>query len=181
MKPAFIYEPTQVLLFMGVSGAGKTVAGRFFAEKLKWKFLDADDFHPPENIQKMQSGIPLEDVDRALWLMELRTQIKHHLDENIPLLMAVSALKASYREVLSREDQRVRFIYLKAEIETIREKLESRSGHFMPASLLQSQFDTLEEPTEKQALIIPAFMPPPSMFEKVMAHIFPSSSSANFW
>ncbi|MEL6132041.1 MAG: gluconokinase, GntK/IdnK-type, partial [Bacteroidota bacterium] len=158
MKPAFTSEPTQVLIFMGVSGSGKTAAGHFFEEKLQWKFLDADDFHPAENIKKMRAGIPLQDVDRALWLMELRSQIKHHLDENIPLVMAASALKASHREVLSREDMRVRFIYLKADIDVIRERLEKRKDHFMPVSLLESQFEALEEPSEKQALILPAFL-----------------------
>ena len=133
---------------MGVSGVGKTTIGKKLAGRLGIPFFDADDFHPPGNIDKMSSGIPLTDEDRLPWLQQLnqllRTQQNHH-----GAILACSALKENYREVLRQNlHPPVRFIFLQAPKNFIHNRMQQRTGHFMPPALLDSQFDVLEEPTE---------------------------------
>lgn len=134
-----------VIVLFGVSGAGKTTVGRLLAEDLGWTFIDADDFHPPENVSKMSQGIPLDDEDRKDWLASLSNVIREHITAGSDLVLACSALKAAYRAQLS-VNQNVHFVYLKADRDITAERLAKRSGHFMDPRLLNSQFDTLEEP-----------------------------------
>ena len=129
---------------MGVVGSGKTTEGKLLAKKLGWQFADADDFHPPENIEKISHGIPLDDSDRAPWLAALRSAIQQWDREGKNVVLACSALKQSYRDELRVGD--VRLVYLKGNYELIRERLRERHGHFASESILQSQLADLEEP-----------------------------------
>ena len=132
---------------MGVAGCGKTTVAKLFAAKTGAAFFEGDDFHPPENIAKMQSGIPLTDDDRAAWLLALRKIISDSLVKNIFAVLTCSALKAKYREQLQADDARVQFVHLTGSREIIEARLKQRSGHFMPPTLLDSQFTILEPPT----------------------------------
>ena len=140
-------RPT-VLIFMGVSGSGKTTVAKLFAEKTSAIFYEGDDFHPPENIAKMRDGIPLTDADRKKWLQTLRKIIVHGLAEKEFSVLTCSALKAKYREELSSGDSRVKFVHLTGLRTLIAERLKKRRGHFMPLELLESQFAILELPTD---------------------------------
>ncbi|MCI4667565.1 MAG: gluconokinase [Bacteroidia bacterium] len=141
-----------VIIVMGVSGSGKSTVGKLTADLWASDYIDADDYHPQENIQKMKEGVPLDDSDRVGWLMNLRDVISKYLTDGKKLVMACSALKKSYREVLGRNDKRVKFVYLDGDYETIFNRMQDREGHFMPEDLLKSQFDTLEVPDQEEAL-----------------------------
>ena len=132
---------------MGVAGCGKTTVAKLFTEKTGAVFYEGDDFHPPENITKMQSGIPLTDDDRAAWLLALRKIISDSLNQNIFSVLTCSALKAKYREQLQAGDALVRFVHLTGSREIIEARLKNRNSHFMPPTLLDSQFAILEPPT----------------------------------
>jgi len=135
-----------IIVVMGVSGCGKTTVGRMLGEALGWPFFDADDFHPEANVAKMRAGIPLTDDDRCPWLDRLVAEmgaIDHRGDHAV---LGCSALRQAYRERLARAGD-VRFVYLKGDRDTIAARLASRSGHYMPPTLLDSQLATLEEPT----------------------------------
>lgn len=132
-----------IIYIIGVSGAGKTTLAKKLSERTTLPWFDGDDFHPPENVQKMENGQPLNDEDRHGWL----ESINHHAwGQPDGAIYACSALKERYRKVLSSGLQRVQWVYLKGSFELIEERMKQRADHFMPAGLLQSQFDTLEEP-----------------------------------
>ena len=133
---------------MGVSGSGKTTVAKLFAEKKGAVFYEGDDYHPPSNIAKMRQGIPLTDDDRAQWLNQLREMIVRSLANNELAAFTCSALKASYREKLQGGDPRVRFVFLTGPFVLIEERLKERTGHFMPSTLLASQFAALEPPAD---------------------------------
>jgi gluconokinase len=137
-----------VILIMGVSGSGKTTIGEGLALELNWEFKDADEFHPAANIEKMRQGIPLNDDDRRPWLQALRRAIDETLQTNANLILACSALKAAYRQVLGEPSDQVKFVYLKGSFELIEQRLKQRQGHYMKANLLRTQFDALEEPND---------------------------------
>jgi gluconokinase len=134
-----------VVIVMGVTGAGKTTVGRLLAEQSGWEFADADDFHPPANVEKMRNGIPLDDDDRKPWLERLRKSITDWIAEGRNVVLACSALKRSYRQELDVGPQ-VHFVYLKGSAEQIAERLRSRQGHFAGEQILAGQFADLEEP-----------------------------------
>ena len=133
---------------MGVSGSGKTTIGQLLSADLICSFIDGDDFHPPVNIKKMSSGEALTDEDRWPWLEILTDKIQEHIQQEQSMVLACSALKKSYREILCVERELVQFIYLKGNYATILRRMQSRENHFMTKSLLQSQFATLEEPED---------------------------------
>jgi gluconokinase len=133
---------------MGVAGSGKTTVGRALAAELGWKFYDADDFHPPANVEKMARGVPLDDADRLPWLETLRALVRDCLERGESGVLACSALKAGYRAYLLL-DGRVKLAYLKGNFDLIQKRLASRRGHFMPAAMLESQFAALEEPEKE--------------------------------
>jgi gluconokinase len=140
-----------IVILMGVSGSGKTTLGRRLAADLGWDFLDADDFHSVANKEKMAHGQPLTDEDRGPWLDALAEALRLRTHTNRSAILACSALRESYRETL-RVGSAVRFVYLRADAETIRQRLARRRGHFFDAGLLGSQFGALEEP--KDALVV---------------------------
>jgi len=135
-----------VVLLMGVSGAGKSTVGKLLASELGWEFADADDFHPAANVEKMRNGIPLTDTDRGPWLESLRAVIADWIEAGRNGVLACSALKKAYRDMLVVGSE-VRVVYLKADREVLRERLLGRHGHYMKEGLLESQIATLEEPT----------------------------------
>jgi gluconokinase len=137
---------TRFFIIMGVSGCGKSVVGEALAAKLGWDFFDADDFHPPANIEKMAGGIPLNDADRAPWLAALRAMISSGLAAGKPGVLACSALRENYRQQLLAGEPDVQVVFLKGSYELIWSRMLDRSGHFMKPEMLQSQFNALEEP-----------------------------------
>jgi len=135
-----------VYILIGVSGVGKTSVGKLLAYKLNCDFLDADDFHSQENIEKMCKGIPLNDSDRLPWLQNISDSIKQYENNNINLVLACSALKQNYRDRLKYPF--VEFIHLSIEKELVLKRLSNRKGHFFNISLIESQFNTLEKPKQ---------------------------------
>lgn len=144
------------IVVMGVSGCGKTTVGQTLAESLDSAFYDGDDFHPHENIAKMSKGIPLDDTDRQPWLERLRDLIAAHIKHDTGIVVASSALKKSYRDLLRDGNKCLQFVYIKGSFDLIRARMQAREGHYMKAQMLQSQFDELEEPTEHEAIIVKA-------------------------
>jgi gluconokinase len=134
-----------IVIVMGVVGAGKTTIGRLLAERSGWEFADADDFHPPSNVEKIRHGISLNDDDRKPWLDSLRKAIIAWIAEHRNVVLACSALKRSYRQELAVGPE-VRFVYLKGRADLIAERLRSRQGHFAGEQIMASQFADLEEP-----------------------------------
>jgi gluconokinase len=134
-----------IIVLMGVTGSGKTTVGKLLAAKLGWSYYDADDFHSPANVEKMKRGIPLDDADRAPWLAALRELIRDRVASEANGVLACSALKQAYRDGLLLSDA-VRLVYLQGSRELIRRRLTQRQGHFMDPKLIDSQFETLEEP-----------------------------------
>jgi gluconokinase len=143
-----------LFIVMGVSGSGKTTMARMLANATGGDWLDADDFHPPENKAKMTDGIPLTDDDRRLWLDRLNARLRAVAGKGKPVFLACSALKQKYRDRLIAGLPQARFIYLKGSFELIRSRLAQRRNHFMPAGLLESQFADLEEPGDAIVLDI---------------------------
>jgi gluconokinase len=131
---------------MGVVGAGKTTVGGLLAQKLGWQFADADDFHPSANVEKIRKGIALDDSGRAPWLSALRDAILRWNAERQNVVLACSALKSKYRDVLRVDG--VQFVYLEGDYALIEERLLARRGHFASDSILKSQFEDLEKPDD---------------------------------
>jgi len=145
-----------IVVVMGVCGCGKTTVGRALADRLGWSFFDADDFHPQANVAKMAAGVALSDEDRGPWLDRLAAEMRAVARTGQHAVLACSALKESYRRRIARgiesadgeEGFDVRIVYLKGDAGTIEPRLAMRSGHYMPPSLLASQFAALEEPVD---------------------------------
>ncbi len=131
---------------MGVAGSGKTTIAQALAARLGWRFEDGDAFHPASNVEKMHSGRPLTDDDRWPWLRAIAAEVDRTRDADGHIVIACSALKRVYRDILIGKRSGVRLIYLKGSRDLILERLRARRGHFMPPELLDSQFATLEEP-----------------------------------
>ena len=140
---------------MGVSGCGKTTVASRLAQRLGWEFAEADTFHSRGNVAKMSAGIPLTDDDRWPWLGAIAARIDAARASGRGCVVACSALKRRYRERLSGGHHDVRFVYLKGDYDTVASRLSGRTGHYMPASLLKSQYEALEEPAaDENALVL---------------------------
>ena len=143
-----------VLVVMGVAGSGKTTIAAVLAEHLGWRLLEGDTFHPPANVAKMAAGTPLTDDDRWPWLRAIAAEIDAIRSAEQAAVVACSALKKAYRDVLIGDRPDVRLVYLRGSRNLIGERLTARKGHFMPAALLDSQFATLEEPGPDETPIV---------------------------
>jgi len=136
-----------IIVIMGVTACGKSTVGKLLAKQLSVPFIEGDDFHPPENILKMSTGTPLNDDDRLPWLEALSSELKAH-EQKGGAVLACSALKEIYREILQRQlQQKITWIYLEGSEAVLRERIKNRNGHFMPEELLHSQLVTLEIPS----------------------------------
>jgi gluconokinase len=149
---------------MGTTGAGKTTIGTMLAAQLNWQFADADTFHPPANIEKMSRGIPLNDADRAPWLEAMRKAILEWIAAGKNVVLACSALKRAYRELL-RPSPEVKIIYLRGNYALFAERIRHRHGHFAGEGILKGQFADLEEPDD--AIAVDAAQPP----EQIVAEV----------
>ncbi len=149
-----------VIVVMGVCGCGKSTIGQMLASQLGWEFFDADKFHPVENKEKMRKGIPLNDDDRLPWLQNLANLINENLGQGKSVVLACSALKQKYRDILNSGKHDLRVVLLDGSKELITERLAVRSHEYMNPTLLQSQFDTLERP---QGALCVDITPPPEM------------------
>jgi gluconokinase len=168
--PAGGATPSLVLVVMGASGSGKTTVAALLAGRLHWAFADADDFHPLENIAKMRSGIPLDDADRLPWLQAIAAQIDRWRAEERNGVVTCSALKRRYRDMIIGKRPGVRLVYLKGDRELIADRLGARHGHFMKASLLDSQLADLEEPgPDERPIIVPIGSPPLVLVDQIIA------------
>jgi gluconokinase len=154
-----------ILLVMGVTGSGKTTAGKLLAQRLGWLFLDADDFHPAENIEKMKQGVPLSDEDRKPWLVAIHASLLQCGAKMQDAVLACSALKQSYRDRLASGVD-LRICYLQGSYPEIAARLQGRTGHFAGEAILAGQFADLEEP--RDALVLRASDPPEEIVRDVL-------------
>jgi len=161
-----------VVVMMGVSGSGKTTIAEGVAAQLGWDVVEGDKFHPPANIAKMSHGIPLDDADRLPWLQAIAAAIDAHLAAARSAVVACSALKRAYREILIGTRTNVPLVYLQGSRELIGKRLATRKGHFMPPALLDSQFATLEEPGADEHPIVAHVGPSPAeVVEEVITRL----------
>ncbi|MCW2860359.1 MAG: gntK [Actinoallomurus sp.] len=155
-----------ILLVMGVSGSGKTTIGAMLAGRLGWTYAEADDFHPPANVEKMHSGIPLNDDDRRPWLEATANWMK---DQQGPGVVTSSALKRRYRDILRQGRPDLRLVYLDGSQEVIGKRMAARHGHFFPKQLLDSQFGDLEPPEpDENPLIVSIDGPPERVVQEII-------------
>jgi len=152
---------TVILIVAGVSGSGKTTVGTLLAERLGWRFADADEFHPAANIEKMHAGIPLTDDDRRPWLHAIAAWMDERIAAGEPAVITCSALKRSYRDVLLGGRPQARMIFLVPDREVLTRRLAARHGHFFPGQLLGTQLASLEPPAPDEGVltVVPAGEP----------------------
>ena len=168
-----------IVIIFGVSGAGKTTVGKLLARELGWRFIEADDFHPSGNIEKMRSGHPLTDKDRWPWLERLRQQIERSLSTGENAILACSALKRAYRDRL-RVSNETKFVFLRGDYVLVEKQLGRRHGHFMNAKLLRSQFADLEEPKpDEDVLTIELRRKPQELVEEIKAKLHLARKRSN--
>ena len=162
----------RAVIVMGVCGTGKSTVGQALAARQGWTYADADDFHPAANVEKMRAGTPLNDADRAPWLDLLRSHLEERLNQGRSAVLACSALRVRYRDVLrggvDTPDPRVRFVHLAGSRELLADRLD-RPGHYMPASLLDSQLATLEAPSANEGLTLDVSLAPEDLVERIAA------------
>ena len=156
-----------IILLMGPAGSGKTAVGKLLAAQLSWEFADGDDFHPPTNVAKMAGGVPLTDDDRLPWLQSIRDAMLEWQAQGKSVVVACSALKRSYRELLgiNPNAKDVKLVYLKGSYDLLLGRLHSRKGHYMKEQMLLSQLADLEEPTD--ALIIDVSKSPEQIVSEI--------------
>ena len=158
----------QIIVVMGVAGSGKTTVGTMLAEAMHCAYLEGDSLHSPANVEKMSHGIPLTDADRAPWLAAIHARLLDSYRQGESLVVGCSALKRSYRTVLA-DGIPITWVYLKGSAALIRSRLQHRSGHYMKADMLASQFEALEEPSD--ALIVDVSPPPGAIVEQILTEL----------
>jgi carbohydrate kinase (thermoresistant glucokinase family) len=164
---------------MGVSGSGKTTVGKALAYRLRWEFQEGDALHPPDNTAKMRSGRPLDDNDRAPWLRAVAAKIDEWRKRGAPGVITCSALKRKYRDAIVGGRPQVRLVHLTAPPALIAERLAGRLGHFMPASLLETQLAALEPlAPEEDALTVSIDAPVETVVERIAAALLPEGTIA---
>ncbi len=160
-----------VIILMGVAGSGKSTVAQGLAAALGWPLLEGDGLHPAANLAKMTAGVPLTDEDRRPWLAALRTRIEATLAAGGDLVVTCSALKRDYRRTLQVAPARVRFVYLRGDAALVAERLRLRQGHFMKASMLESQMAALEEPSPGEALTVDAALASDTLVTQIAASL----------
>lgn len=164
------FKTPVIFIIMGVSGSGKSTIGKLLSKELDIEFYDGDDFHPQKNIEKMSSGQPLNDQDRVGWLAAIHDFSLQQLHQQTSCIIACSALKQSYRDVLRKGmENQLKIIYLKGDFQTIQTRLAIRKSHFMPTALLQSQFNTLEPP--KNAITVDLKLNPDEIVDQIIKEL----------
>lgn len=172
MAPDETKHETAFIIVMGVSGSGKSTIASLLAIRLGWTYEDGDWFHPAKNVVKMHAGHPLEDEDRWPWLRAIAAAIADARRQKKRMVIACSALKRKYRDVLVNGARDVRVVYLKGSREQIASRMSLRHGHFMPPSLLDSQFDTLEEPqASEQPIVVSIDAHPKEIVERIICQL----------
>lgn len=173
-------EPPRAIVLAGVSGSGKTTVGHHLAERLGWDYVEADDHHPPANVDKMARGEPLDDADREPWLSSLRRELDRRLDQGRGVVLSSSALKAAYRARLTGGRSDVAVVLLHGPPRLLADRLEQRSDHFFAPSLLRSQLDTLELPGPGEAALVVGIEPAPDRIaERVLRELRLAPSAAD--
>jgi gluconokinase len=161
-----------VIVVMGVAGSGKSTIGAALARRLGWAFEDADRFHPASNVEKMSRGEPLTDDDRGPWLHAIAAWMEGLRREGRSGIVACSALKRTYRQILVGGSTDTRIVYLKGDKDLIAGRMAARTGHFMPVGLLDSQFRTLEEPgPDENPVVISIDAPPHAMVDEILSKL----------
>ncbi len=159
-----------VIVIMGVSGVGKTTIGTRLAERLGWGYAEGDRYHPPENVEKMRGGTPLDDSDRAPWLAAIAADIDRWRAAGTGMVVACSALKRTYRDILIGDRPDVRLVRLEGDERVIRARMEQRTDHYMPPSLLTSQLAALEPPADdEKAIAVDVTRPPDDCVDRILA------------
>jgi gluconokinase len=151
---------------MGVAGSGKTTVSEALAARLHWRFIEGDGFHSGSNIAKLRAGTPLSDDDRRPWLRRIAAVISGCLASGESCVVACSSLKREYRQILSEDDDAIRFVFLRAPVRLLEERLLARVGHLVDARILPAQLATLEEPTA--ALSVDASLPVPVIVSAIV-------------
>jgi gluconokinase len=160
------------LVVMGVSGSGKSTIARLLADRLGWEFAEADEFHPPANITKMTAGTPLTDEDRWPWLRSIAAWMTERAEAGADVVVTCSALRRVYRDVLREAGSDVRFVHVAGSKELIAGRMASRSGHFMPPSLLESQIATLEPlEDDEDGVVVDLADPPERIVEEALTRL----------
>jgi gluconokinase len=160
----------RAIVVMGVSGCGKTSVATALCERLGWQLIEGDAFHPEHNVRKMEAGIPLDDADRKDWLDSLGMELANAASARRPVVLTCSALKRRYRDMLRQAAPHLGFVFLDLSREAAAERVARRSGHFMPASLVDSQFRDLESPVgEARVLTVDALDPLAATVERIVA------------
>jgi gluconokinase len=163
-----------IVIVAGVSGSGKTTVGALLAGRLGWTFADADDFHPAANVEKMRAGIPLTDADRWPWLQAVAAWMDERIARGEDAVIACSALKRSYRDLLLTGRPGARMVFLAPDREVLARRLAARHGHFFPEHLLASQFDALEPPgPDEGVLTVVSADDPAATVARIIAVLFP--------
>jgi carbohydrate kinase (thermoresistant glucokinase family) len=161
-----------IVVVMGVAGAGKTTVGKRLADLLGAPFHEGDQFHPPENVAKMSGGTPLDDADRLPWLRAIAAAIDRARSEGRGMVVACSALKRAYRDILIGPRAEVRLAYLRGTRDLIQARLQARRDHFMPPALLPSQFAALEEPgPAENPIVVDVTAPPDALATEIARRI----------
>ncbi len=169
-----------VVVVMGVSGSGKSTVGALLARHLGWHFAEADEFHSPANVEKMRNGVALTDEDRGPWLAAMAQYIDVARASETPTVVTCSALRRRYRDVIVGTRPDVALVYLKGDYDAIAQRMSARAHHYMPVSLLKSQFDALEEPgADEHPIVADISRPPQEIVETILAALRDPRPGAN--